>query len=128
MVRSIITKEAVRKLTKTPVLSSHSGCRRPSPLYPAPGNPGVCASLAGSSDLRHHVVPLPVRLRSFEKRHFAQAQSVSAFFDRYLVNVGSTRSAGQQSSLKFHVFQYGETIEIAGVVSCGVINFIRPAG
>lgn len=33
------------------------------------------------------------------------------------MGIGDTRSAGQQSSLTFHVFEYGETLEIAGMVS-----------
>lgn len=33
------------------------------------------------------------------------------------MGIGDTRSAGQQSSLTFHAFEYGETLEIAGMVS-----------
>jgi hypothetical protein len=45
------------------------------------------------------------------------AESNGWILHRYLMGIGDTRSAGQQSSLTFHVFEYGETLEIAGMVS-----------
>jgi hypothetical protein len=47
----------------------------------------------------------------------AVAESCVFAFQRYLMGIGDTRSAGQQSSLTFHVFEYGETLEMAGMVS-----------
>lgn len=47
----------------------------------------------------------------------AVAESYGFALHRYLMSDGNTRSAGQQSSLTFHVFEYGETLEIAGMVS-----------
>jgi hypothetical protein len=52
----------------------------------------------------------------------AVAESYKFTFRRYLMGIGDTRSAGQQSSLTFHVFEYGETLEIAGMVSDKLVS------
>lgn len=40
------------------------------------------------------------------------------------MDTGKSRSAGQRASLEFHVFEYGETIEIAGMV--GGVALVLP--